>query len=85
VARLTFEATVARLARLAATRGGTLGASDVERDELLARDPGPTSAAARMLASGTEIVSTPETESGRWFPYERLTFTQMARGDCGSK
>jgi hypothetical protein len=76
VAGLTFEATVARLARLAAARGGTVVAADVELDELLALDRGTTSAAARMLASGTDVVSTPETDSGRWFPYAQLTFTQ---------
>jgi hypothetical protein len=74
VAGLTFEATVVRLARLAAARGGTLAASEVEQDELLARDRGTTSAAARMLASGTDVESTPETEPRRWFPYAKLTF-----------
>ena len=82
MAGLTFEATVVRLARLAAARGGTVAAADVEHDELLARDPGTTSAAARMLAGGTDVLSTPETEPGRWFPYAQLTFTQMAHGDA---
>jgi hypothetical protein len=82
---LSFEATVVRLARLAATRGGTVAAADVEQDELLARDRATTSAAARMLASGTDVVSTPETEPGRWFPYAQLTFTQMSHGDAGSE
>ena len=85
MAGLTFEATVVRLARLAAARGGTVAAADVEHDELLARDPGTTSAAARMLAGGTDVLSTPETEPGRWFPYAQLTFTQMAREDVGGK
>ena len=62
--RLTFQATVIRLARLAAARGGTVAAVDVELDELLAGDRGTTSAAARMLASGTDVASTPETEPG---------------------
>ena len=79
---LTFEATVVRLARLAAAQGGTVAAADVEHDELLARDPGTTSAAARMLAGGTDVLSTPEREPGRWFPYARLTFTHMAQGDA---
>jgi hypothetical protein len=83
VAPLTFEATVARLARLAAARGGTVVAEDVELDELLARDRGTTSAAARMLATGTDVVSTPGTEPDRWFPYAQLTFTQIAQhGDA---
>ena len=51
-----------RLARLAAARGGTIAGADVERDELLARDRGTTSAAARMLAGGTDVMSTPETD-----------------------
>ena len=66
-----------RLARLAATQGGKVAAVDVEQDDLLAQDPGPTSAAARMLASGIVVVSTPQTEPGRWFPSTHLTFTQM--------
>lgn len=74
-----------RLARLAATRGGTVAAADVEQDELLARDRGTTSAAARMLASGTDVVSSPETEPGRWFPYARLTFTRIAQADLGGE
>ena len=77
---LSFEATVVRLARLASTRGGTVAAADVEQDELLAQDRATTSAAARMLASGTDVVSAPETEQGRWFPYARLTFTRMSAG-----
>ena len=76
-AGLSFEATVVRLARLAAARGGTLVAVEVEQDELLARDRGTSSAAARMLACGTEVVATPETDSERWFPYAQLTFTRM--------
>ena len=76
---LTFQATVIRLANLAAARGGTVTTVDVELDELLARDRGTTSAAARMLASGTDVASTPETEPGRWFPYAQLTFTQIAQ------
>lgn len=85
VAGLSFEATVVRLARLAATRGGTIAAVDVEQDELLARDPGTTSAAARMLAGGTDVLSTPETEPGRWFPYAQLTFTRMTSVDAGGE
>jgi hypothetical protein len=74
---LTFDATVARLARLAATRGGTVRAGEVEHDPLLARDHGTTSAAARKLASETDVVATPETRPGRWFPYAELTFMRM--------
>jgi uncharacterized protein YndB with AHSA1/START domain len=72
---------VVRLARLAAARGGTVVAADVEQDELLARDRGTTSAVARMLASGTDVVSTPETQPRRWFPDAQLTFMEMARED----
>jgi hypothetical protein len=70
---LSFEATVVRLTRVAAARGGTISAADVEEDELLARDRGTTSAAARMLATETDVVSIPETDPERWFPYARLT------------
>jgi hypothetical protein len=79
VGGLSFEATVVRIARLAAVRGGTLAAADVEGDELLARDRGTTSAAARMLAGGTEVVSEPAAEHGRWFPFARLTLTRLSR------
>ena len=74
VSPLSFEATVSRLTRLAASRGGTLVAADVEADVLLAADRGTTSAAARMLAGGTEVVSDPVGERGCWFPYARLVF-----------
>jgi len=77
VSRLTFESTVVRLARLAASRGGTLAAADVEADEVLAGDRGTTTAAAHMLAGGTEVVAEPA-ERGRWFPYARLTFMRMS-------
>ncbi len=40
MSRLSFEATVSRLTRLAASRGGTLDATDVEADVLLAADRG---------------------------------------------
>ena len=75
---LDFEAAVLRLAALAAARSGTLAATDVETDETLAGDPATTSAAARMLASGSDVVAEPTTGSERWFPYARLTFTQMS-------
>jgi hypothetical protein len=74
VSRLSFEATVSRLTRLAASRGGALVAADVEADVLLAADRGTTAAAARMLAGGTEVVSESGGERGRWFPYARLIF-----------
>jgi hypothetical protein len=81
---LSFEASVVRLARLAAVRGGTITAGDVEQDELLAGDHGTTSAAARMLAGGSEVVSEPSTDPVRWFPYAQLTFTRMlAAGGAG--
>jgi hypothetical protein len=35
-----------------------------------------------MLASRTDVVSTQETGSGRWFPYAQLTFTHVAHGDA---
>ena len=70
------------LARLVAMRGGTVAGAEFEQDELLARHRGTTSVAARLVASGTDVVSTPETEPGRWLPYAQLTFTQMAHGDA---
>lgn len=78
---LSFEATVVRLTHLAAARGGTVSAADVEQDDMLARDHATTSAAARMLASGTEVVPAPAVdEAGQWFPYAELTFTRLAAG-----
>jgi hypothetical protein len=85
VSSLSFEATVVRLARLAAAQGGTLAAADVEQDDLLARDRGTTSAAARMLASGTDVVSTPVTEAEQWFPYAQLTFPRMSDVDTSGR
>lgn len=49
----------------------------MEADKLLAGDRGTTSAAAHMLAGGTEVVAEPA-EHGRWFPYARLTFTRLS-------
>jgi hypothetical protein len=82
VSSLSFEATVVRLARPAAAHGGTVAAAEVAQDELLALDRGTTSAAARMLASGTDVVSTPGTEAAQCFPYARLTFTRMSDADA---
>jgi hypothetical protein len=74
--RLSFEATVARIARLAAGRGGTIAAGDVEQDILLARDRGATSAAGRLLASRTNVTAEPATDPSHWFPLAQLTFTR---------
>lgn len=73
---LSFEATVGRIARLAAGLGGTIAAGDVERDRLLALDRSVTSAAARLLASRTNVTSEAATDPAHWFPFERLTFTR---------
>jgi hypothetical protein len=75
---LSFEATVVRLARLAAAHGGVVDAAAVEEDELLARDRSTTSAAARLLAGGTEVIADEELDPSRWFPYARLTFTGLS-------
>jgi hypothetical protein len=72
---LSFEASVLRIARLAAGLGGTITAEDVERDDVLARDHDTTAAAAHLLAGGTNVVSTPPEEPDSWFPYGELTFT----------
>jgi hypothetical protein len=85
VSEPSFEATVVRLAHLAAAGGGTVAAADVEQDELLARNRGTTSAAARMLASGTDVVATPVTEPGQWFPYAQLSFTRMMDADTAAR
>jgi hypothetical protein len=75
---LTFEASVDRITSLAASRGGTVSAADVESDELLARDPATTSAAAHLLAGGTDVRSQPADDSSEWFPYAQLTFAAVA-------
>ena len=75
---LTFEATVSRIERLAAERGGTVSAEDVEHDEPLARNRSVTSAAGHMLAGGTNVASRPADEAGEWFPYAELTFREPA-------
>ena len=78
---LSFEATVARIARLAAGRGGRVTAADIERDDLLAADRRTTSAAGRMLAGGTTVVADAGVDPRRWFPFAALRFTQ--RGSVG--
>jgi len=85
VSELSFEATVVHLARLAAANGGTVAAADVEQDELLAADRSTTSAAARMLASGTDVVATPATDPEHWFPYAQLSFTRMVDADAADR
>jgi hypothetical protein len=72
---LTLERTLMRLVALAAARGGTLAAGDVEQDEQLARDRGLTSAAARMLAGG--VAAHGEAGAEGWFPFNRLTLTDV--------
>jgi hypothetical protein len=85
VSELSFEATVIRIARMAARQGGSLSAGDVEHDDVLARNPSVTSAAAHMLAGGVNVVSRPPDAECKWFPYAELTFTRMrdADGDAG--
>lgn len=83
---LTFEATLARFARLARAGGGTITAFDVEHDPLLARDRGTTSAASRKLASGTDVVATAKAEPHRWFPYAELRFERaIVDGQAGAR
>ena len=82
---LSFEATVVRLVLLAAARGGAVAPADVEQDDLLARDRGTTSAAARLLASGTDVVATPATERAHRLPYAQLTFTPMRAADAAGR
>ena len=84
VSGLSCEATVVRLGRLAAARGGTVAASDMEDDDLLVRDRRTTSAAARLPANGTDVVSRPATDARHWFPHARLTFTRMS-GDAAGR
>jgi hypothetical protein len=55
----------------------------VEEDEQLAANRGTTSAAARMLATGSDVVAEPATDSTHWFPYARLIFTRMADETAG--
>lgn len=75
---LSFAATVGRLSTLADAREGALAAADIEEDEPLMRSRNTTSAAARMLASGSDVVAEPSTDSAHWFPYARLTFTSIS-------
>lgn len=72
---LTLERTLMRLVALAAARGGTLVAADVEQDEQLTSNRGLTSAAARMLAGGAAAEGEPA--AAGWFPFNRLTLTDV--------
>jgi len=72
---LSFERTLMRLVALAAARGGSLVASDVEQDEQLGNNRPLTSAAARMLAGGVGVRA--EAAGTGWFPFELLTLTDL--------
>ena len=72
---LTFERTLMRLVALAAARGGTLEANEVERDELLGRNRRLTGAAARMLAGGVGVQA--EWDPDGWLPFKRMTLTDV--------
>jgi hypothetical protein len=74
---MTVERTLMRLVALAAARGGTLAANEVEDDEQLARDRRLTNAAARMLAAGVGV-SAEAAESG-WFPFRLLTLNDVSQ------
>jgi hypothetical protein len=85
VSGLSVERTIVRLTGLAVARGGTVAVADVEEDERLAANRSTTSAAARMLATGSDVVAEPATDSRRWFPYARLIFTRMSNETAGSE
>jgi hypothetical protein len=78
VSGLSLERTVVRLTGLALARGGAVAVADVEEDAQLAANHGMTSAAARMLATGSDVVAEPATDSTHWFPYARLIFTGIS-------
>jgi hypothetical protein len=72
---LTLERTLMRLAEIAAARGGTLSAVDVEQDDYLARDRPLTAAAARMLAAGSAVAD--ESPPTSWFPFKLISFKEL--------
>ncbi len=79
---VTFDEVTARLLALARQNGGRVTAAQVESDERLARDHMLTSAAARALASSTNIFSFDETDDGRsWFPFSGLIVNQLRAVD----
>ena len=79
---VSFEEVTARLLSLARQSGGTVTAAQVEDDERLSRDENLTSAAARALASSTNIFSFDEPDDGRnWFPFSGLTVGNLRADD----
>jgi hypothetical protein len=79
---VSFEEVTARLLSLARQSGGKVTAAQVEEDERLSRDENLTSAAARALASSTNIFSFEEPNDGRsWFPFSGLTVGNLRADD----
>ena len=73
---MTYEEAQARLVALARRNGGYLRSSDVEADPELAAERDVVSAAAHALAGSTNVFPTAR-ESGDWFPYAEIRFTDL--------
>jgi hypothetical protein len=73
---VTYEEAQARLVALARGNGGVLMSRDVEADDELAVQRDVVSAAAHALAGSTNVFATPG-ESGHWFPYAEIRFTDL--------
>ena len=61
---------------LARRNGGSIAAGDVEANPALAADRDIVSAAAHALAGSTNVFATPG-ETGDWFPYAEIRFTDL--------
>jgi hypothetical protein len=74
---MELETAAGRIADLAAENGGVVSAAVIEADPTLAEDRETTSAAAHMLAGGTNVFASVEEDGREWLPYSELAFTGM--------
>jgi hypothetical protein len=75
---MTFDEATGRLVALARQNNGTITASQVEADPELSREKSLVCAAARALASATNVFADDDGDSARdWFPYASIAFTEL--------
>jgi hypothetical protein len=76
---MLVEEAAGRLIALAEANAGTVTAAQVEADPALQEDRDSVSAAAHMLAGGTNVFSYDESDDREWFPYSGLIFSDLQR------
>ncbi len=75
---MTFEQAAVRLFELAKENGGTVTAAQVENDPALATAAREVvTAAAHMLAGGTNVFPLDASAPREWFPYAGLSFREL--------